>query len=197
MKREKPWAQHNPFKGLQPSLWLPWSAWCSSAEAQCQACSPLFLSNHGFSTALSDLSLQTRPAHTHTHKVKLCLISSAATNLICTNPEHKWRNYSGFVDHSFDLNECELFITGETMKRKSWKMREKWTVITVKTSKWLEIKQNSQCTLLIPAHRFCPLMPHAFLFSGLMVGVIHDIFYPFVLMPQPDCPPPAVKQDWK
>lgn len=36
-KGEKQWAQHNPFRGPRSSLWLPWSAWCSSAEAQCQA----------------------------------------------------------------------------------------------------------------------------------------------------------------
>ena len=57
-----------------------------------------------------------KPAQQHTHKVKLCLISSAATNLICT----KWRNCSCFWWWQlwFEWMWTIAYINEETMKGK-------------------------------------------------------------------------------
>ncbi len=61
----------------------------------------------------------------HAHNVKLCLISSAATNLIYTNPEHKWRNWeiarALMVTALIGVNtNCWLHFTEGTVKTKPW-----------------------------------------------------------------------------
>lgn len=93
LKGEKHLAQHNPFRGRRrPSLWLPWSARCSNAEAQWPGpAHPSPPSSPGFSTALSDLSLQTQPkephkhTHMHTHIRAHCQ-NSARSFLLPLNP---------------------------------------------------------------------------------------------------------------
>lgn len=179
MKGEKHLAQHNPFRGLWLSLWLPWSAWCSSAEAQCLACSPFFLSKRGFSTALSDLSLQTRPARTH--NVEQCPIISAATNLIRINPQHKWRNWE--ISHALVITAlirlnvgCWLYMIHETVKTKSLEMGDRctsqWHLFwsCVKYLNHWKPGKNPTASILYKFTSFSYHMPTAFLFSGLKVS---------------------------
>lgn len=97
MKGEKQWAQHKPFRGLQA---VPLTA-PVSMMLQCRSSMPGLVSPLPPQPWIFHRFIQPEPPNppiTHTHKVKLCLISSAATYLICTNPEHKWRHRSRFGD---------------------------------------------------------------------------------------------------
>lgn len=113
-----------------------------------------------------------KPAQQNIHNATLCLISSVATNLICTR---NWEIAGASVITGLDWVECELLIVqnrgdGESkIMGKEWRLDIAMTLILclLKYPKWWKPSKTPTALHLYRLTGCSHHMPTAFLFSGL------------------------------